>query len=280
MAVSAVNNTTAFSVFTNYTANTQNLRKSMGRMSTGIKSVADDGAGVAISERMRSQARSTAMARNNADNAISLLQTADGWLQKTNDMLARMHELAVEAGDGTKTSADKANISEEYGQLQDEIARVMSSASKFNGKALFDATFASGEATQIGAEAGQTLNIELKNLTKGNTTDKVDGTVSWGSVIDSAELSVTTVSLDNIAGAIDHVSTLRASVGAQQSRLENTRAGLLSYEDNLRNAESRVRDVDMARESQELTKNQILTQVSNAMLAQANGLGQNVLQLI
>ena len=114
MSISAVNNTTAFSVYTSDSNNMAGLTKSMTRLSTGLKSVMDDGAGVAISDRMRSQARSNAMARSNADNAISLLQTADGWLQQTSNMLSRMHELSIEAADGTKTAEDRVNVQTEF----------------------------------------------------------------------------------------------------------------------------------------------------------------------
>jgi len=284
MAISAVNNTTAFSVFTSYTASVNGLTSSMTRMSTGVKSVMDDGAGVAISERMRSQSRSTAMARNNADNAISLLQTADGWLQKTNDMLARMHELGIEAQDGTKSTADKSNIQTEYKAMQDEISRITSSAAKFNGKSLFNSNFSSAVGTQVGADANQTIGITLKDLTSSATV-AVSGSVTWGSVITGkdtgAQLSVASATtLANVSGAIDMISKTRASVGALQNRFNHTRGALLTYEDNLRSAESRVRDVDMARESAELTKYQILSQVGNAMLAQANQIPSGVLQLL
>ncbi len=281
--ISAVNNTAAFSVFTSYSTNMDKLSNSMTRLSTGVKTVADDGAGVAISERMRSQARSTAMARNNADNAVSMMQTADGWLQKVNDMLGRMHELAIEAQDATKGTEDVTNIKTEFQALQAEIARITdgtNGAAKFNGKALFDTTFESGDSTQIGADTGQTISLTLDNL-QASSSDTVGNSVEWGSVIDSTDVSVSgTNTIRDIANAVDHVSKLRASVGAQLSRLDNTRGGLLTYEDNIRAAESRIRDVDMARESAEMTKYQILSQVGNAMLAQANMQGAGVLQLL
>jgi len=288
MAIGAINNPTAFSVYSNYVSSSNSLQKSMSRMSTGTKSVVDDSAGVAISERMRSEARSTSMARNNVENGISVLQTADSWLQRTNDMLARMHELAVEANDGTKTSSDRANIQQEFGQLQSEIKRIGDSAAKFNGSSLFDTTYSAGRSTQVGASSGQTLSITLANLQSSSTVN-VNGTtgvgsVNWNQILDSGTTKVTSGSastaITNIHSAINFIASKRASIGGQQSRMEHTRAGLLSYEDNLRAAESKVRDVDMARESSEMTKNQILSQVGNAMLAQANQLGGSVLQLI
>ena len=126
MSLQVFNNTAAFNVWTNFTGNSMGLSKSMNRLASGTIGTADDPSGVGISERMRSQARNVAMARNNVDNATSLLQTADSWLQKINDMLSRMSELAIEGGDGTKTTEDKANIDIEFTQLQDEITRITS----------------------------------------------------------------------------------------------------------------------------------------------------------
>jgi len=267
--VGAINNTTAFSVYTSFASNSTSLGKSMTRLSTGVKSVVDDGAGVGISEGMRSQARSTAMARNNVENGISLLQTADGWMQRMSDMLGRMHELAVESNDGTKTDSDRDNIQAEFGQLQSEISRIVDSAAKFNGQSLLGGTFNAGVATQVGADSGQTIDISIASLSN-----------ILGSVTDVSVAANASTMISVLQNKIDTVAQTRASVGGLQSRFENTRAGLLSYEDNIRAAESKIRDVDAARESSEMTKHQILTQVSNAMLAQANQLPGSVLQLI
>ena len=126
MALAVNNNTTAFNVWSNFSSNAVNMRKSMGRLSTGVKTVGDDPSGVGISERMRSQSRNVSMARANVDNSLSLLQTADSWMQKMNDMLGRMSELSIEAGDGTKTTEDKGNIETEFKELQKELTRVTS----------------------------------------------------------------------------------------------------------------------------------------------------------
>jgi flagellin len=271
MAVGTVNNPTAFSVYSNYSSSSTSLQKSMSRLSSGVKSVVDDGAGVGISERMRSQADSTSMARNNVENAISVLQTADGWMQEVNDTLSRMHELAIESNDATKTDTDRTNINAEFGQLQEEITRIVSTAAKFNGKNLLDGTM--NTATQVGADSGQTITL------------KVDSLASVTQMISNASGGVATASaavdqISKLQTQIDNVSKARASVGGLQSRFEHTRSGLLTYEDNIRAAESKVRDVDMARESSEMTKSQILTQVGNSMLAQANQLPQSVLKLL
>ncbi len=306
------NNPQAFSVFTNLTNNVTGMKKAMGHLSTGVKQVVDDASGVAISERLRVQARNSETARTNVDNSISLTQTADAWMQKINDALGRMSELAISAGDGTKSQADKANIQVEFAQMQDEIARITSkntAAAKFNGLYLFrggngvavttgDAVGGGNFSVQIGADNAQTLNLSLKDLQVTNTetigtvttytydaSHAVTGSsrtgVQWASIIDSTKLSASSSNVvGKLATAVDHIADGRASIGAQQSRLEQTRSGLLSYEDNIRAAESKIRDVDFARESADFAKFQILSQVGNAMLAQANQIPAQALQLI
>ena len=312
MGMAVNNNTSAFSIWSNFSANTMKMSQSMSRLSTGVKTVLDNPSGVGISERMRSQARNTSAARGNVDNSISMLQTADSWMQKINDMLARMSELAIEAGDGTKTDSDKANIQIEFKELQAEINRITSkstAAAKFNGLYLFrggngqaivssDGVETGNITVQVGPDTGQTLDLNLKNLQVTNTevigtlvdysydssnvvTSSTRTVVTWSSIVDSQDLSVSsTSSIGKLSKAIDFISNARANNGAQQNKLEHTRSGLLSYEDNLRAAESKIRDVDMARESTQFAKFQILNQVSNAMLAQANQLPQSVLQLL
>lgn len=294
MAITVANNTQAFGIWSNFTNNTTQMRKAMNHLSTGTKQVVDDPSGVGISERMRSQAKNVAMARQNVDNGLSMLQTADSWMQKINGMLSRMSELSIEAGDGTKTATDKTNIQTEFKELQDEISRVTSgstSAAKFNGLYLFrggdgvtvgSAGQESGSISmQVGPDASQTVKLSLLNLDKTSSKD-INGGVTWGSIIDSSKgFSVNNSNaIATLSKAIDHISNQRATNGAQQNRLENTKSGLLSYEDNLRAAESKIRDVDMARESTMFQKYQILNQVSNSMLAQANQLPGQVLQLV
>ncbi len=305
-------NTAAFNVWTSYTNNVGNMKKAMGHLSTGVINVVDDPAGIGISERMRAQAAGTAMARNNVDNGVSMVQTADGWLQKINDMLSRMSELSIEANDGTKSAVDKSNVQTEFKQMQSEITRITSkytSAAKFNGLYLFrggtgvalttgDQVGSGNITVQIGADINQTVNISLANLQVTNTalvgtvttyiyntaniaTSSTQTKIQWASIIDTGKLSVTSGdAVGKIASAIDFVANSRASMGAQQKRLEMTKGALLSYEDNLRAAESKIRDVDMARESTVFSKFQILTQASNSMLAQANRLPQGVLTLL
>ena len=304
------NNSAAFNVWTSYTQNVTNLQSSMQKLSTGVISNTDDPAGIGISERMRAQYKGTAMARQNTENGISLLQTADAWLQKINDQLSRMKALSIEAN-GISSATDKANIQTEFKAMQEEITRITSkytAAAKFNGLYLFrggngvavlsaDTVQTGNISVQIGADVDQGIQLSLSDLQVSNTdvigtvsTYTYSGTsvtasnhdsVSWASIIDISKMSVSSTSaIGKIDKAIDFVANARASMGAQQTRLEQTRSGLLSYEDNLRAAESKIRDVDMASESTNFTKYQILTNAANAMLAQANQLPSSVLQLL
>ncbi|MCM8532681.1 MAG: hypothetical protein NE330_16055 [Lentisphaeraceae bacterium] len=312
MSLAVNNNTTAFGVWSNFSSNAANVKKAMGQLSTGVKNVVDNPSGVGISERMRSQARNVSSARSNVENSLSMLQTADSWMQKINDMMGRMSELGIEAGDGTKTAGDKENIQTEFKELQNEIERITSkstAAGKFNGLYLFRGgngvavTSGDGVGTgsvnvQIGADTGQNVDLTLKDLQVTNTevigttvsysynsdnvtTGSTRADVTWSSMIDSSKMSVTSSDVvGKLAKAIDFIANARATNGSQQARMEQTRSGLLSYEDNLRAAESKIRDVDMARESTDFAKYQILNQVSNAMLAQANQMPQAVMQLV
>ncbi len=308
------NNSAAFNVWTNYTENSSNMKASMSKLSTGLISATDDPAGIGISERMRAQYKGTAMARQNTDNAISLMQTADAWLQKISDQVSRMKALSIENA-GVMSSADKENVQIEFKAMQEEITRITSkstAAAKFNGLYLFrggngvavitgDTVQTGNVSVQIGADVGQGINLTLADLQFTNT-DSIgtvstysygsDGTdtspsasthtsVTWASVIDVTKMSAGSADgVGKLDLAINFVANARASMGAQQKRLENTRSGLLTYEDNLRSAESKIRDVDMARETTLFTQYQVLTNASNAMLAQANQLPSSVLQLI
>ncbi len=312
MAMAVNSNSTVFTVFTHYTYNIDKMKKSMSRLSTGTRTVIDDPSGVGISERMRAQIRSSAMSRNNVENGLSLLQTAEAWLQKISDMLSRMQELAVEANDGTKSQNDIDNVQEEFKELQTEITRITSrnaAAAKYNGLFLFrggngrgirlgDAINTGSITIHIGPDLGQQMHLELNDLQVNNTqaigtvstytyssNNSVKGsthtTVTWASVIDSEKMSVTSTStVGKISKAIDHVADSRADLGAQQSHLVETRSGLMTYESNLRSAESKIRDVDIARESTKFAKNQILVQVGTAMLAQAQRLPEMAMQLL
>jgi len=304
-------NDAAYSVWTSYTQNVGNMKASMKKLSTGMISNTDDPAGIGISERMRAQIKGVQMSQSNAANAVSLLQTADSWLQQVNDQVSRMKSLSIEAK-GITSTTDKANIQTEFKSLQNEVTRITSeytSAAKFNGLYLFrggngvavttgDAVKTGNVTVQIGADINQNVDLSLKDLQVTNTatigtvhsytydtsyalTASSHTGVSWGSVINQNKMSVSSTDVvGKLDVAIDFIANARASMGAQQKRVQYTQAGLLSYSDNLTSAESQIRNVDMASETTQFTKYQVLTNASNAMLAQANQLPQSVLQLL
>jgi flagellin len=249
----------------------------MSKLSSGLKiqSAVDGPADLAISERMRAQYRNSAAAAVNIENDISFVQTADSWLQKVHDMLGRMAELAVSSNDGTKSSTDRANLNKEYLELRKEISRITTGANcaaKYSGLKLFST---GGVSIQVGPDSGQLFEGSSINL-------QTNAAGTWGSVFD---VSIGTQSAANVAvakmnSAIDYISSKRAVLGAEQSRMTHTLEGLRSYEENIRASESRIRDVDVAKETTSYSKYQILTQVGTAMLAQANAMPQGVLQLL
>jgi flagellin len=262
-----LNNTPAFNVWKNYTENVSSLRQSMSRLSSGLKiqTAADDPAGLAISQRLRTQASNSAMAEQNIQNALSYSQTADSWLQKIHDILGRMGELAVSANDDTKSSTDKENLSTEFVQMTAELSRISADGS-YNTKKLFDG---SDVTMQIGPDNNQTFTLPTMNL---STTELI-------SVI-AITMADDPNAISFVNTAVDDISAARASLGARSSRLKTVLAGLTAYEANIRGAESQVRDVDMAKEATSFSKYSILTQVGTAMMGQANALPQSVLKLI
>jgi flagellin len=287
-----LNNAPAFSVWRSYTNNVSHLRGSMSRLSSGLKieNASDDPAGMAISERLRAQSRNSAAAGQNIENMLSYTQTADSWLQKLHDIMGRMGELAVSANDETKSPSDLANLQQEFEQMQKEIQRITTgptAAGQYNGNALFQGQ---DVTLQVGPDFEQTFTKSSINLTTGEAASigkfgAGSTTVTWGSLIDDNELSIGVQSAAEAAVAklnlgVDYISQKRAVMGAQSARMKHTLQGLRTYEDNIRSAESQVRDVDVAKEATEFSKYQILTQVGTAMLAQANALPQGVLQLI
>jgi flagellin len=269
MSLRIQNNIEAFNAHRQLVGTSTKLSKSMERLSSGyrINRASDDAAGLAISEKLRAQISSLAQAQRNANDAISLVQTAEGALAEVHSMLQRVRDLAIQFNNGTLSTSDKASITSEITQLSAEIARI-GSDTKFNGINLL-----SGGASitfQAGAEDGQTLvvsAITLFNASNGK--------------IDPAILNFSgTVILASIDAAIENVSTTRSEFGSIQNRLEHTLNSLATYQENLQASESRIRDVDMAAEMVEFTKLQILQQAGTSMLAQANQTPQSVLSLL
>lgn len=259
--------------------NTASSAKNLEKLSSGLRinRAGDDAAGLSISEKMRGQIRGLAMAQKNAQDGISLIQTAEGALTETHSILQRMRELTVQAGNlATNESEDLTAIQDEIDQLISELDGI-SERTEFNGKKLLNGDFASGASDlifQIGANAGQQISLNIDQMDAATLgVDTVDvSAFSSGTDFDTA--------IASIDAAIKTVSDQRSALGATQNRLEHTINNLGAAEENLTAAESRIRDVDMAKEMMEFTKNNILTQAAQAMLAQANQQPQGVLQLL
>lgn len=254
--------------------NTVNAGKSMEKLSSGLRinRAGDDAAGLAISEKMRGQIRGLEQAGRNAQDAISLIQTAEGALNETHSILQRMRELAVQASNDTNSETDRDAIGKEITELKKEINRI-ASQTQFNTKNLLTGS-ASSLTFQIGANNDQTISLSIATMTvTGLSVDSV-------SITKSTSASSITGMIETIDTAINEVSTERAKLGAYQNRLEHTIANLGTSAENLTAAESRIRDVDMAKEMMAFSKNNILAQAAQAMLAQANQQPQGVLQLL
>jgi flagellin len=246
----------------------------MERLSSGkrINSAKDDAAGLAIASSMTSSIRGMSVAIRNANDGISLAQTAEGALGEVNNMLQRVRELAVQAANGTYQSGDRDNIQTEVAALQSQITDVVTKT-KFNGNTLFSATStATSFAIQTGVNSGDTTSISVGGLDKVAaayvSTVKVDTAANAGSTITAAD------------AALAQINTVRASLGASQNRLEASVNVLTANVNNLSEARSRIEDTDFSVESAALAKSQILSQASTAMLAQANQSQQNVLSLL
>jgi flagellin len=275
MSLRIFNNTEAQNAHRQLQANSLAMSRTMEKLSSGLRinRAADDAAGLAVSEEMRTTIRGLNMASRNALDGVSLVQVADGALSGVNDMLQRMRELAVEAANGTYTNTQRANIDSEVQSLMAEINRVASDT-EFNGIQILSgsvSTAVSAVTLQVGADSGQTIAFTIATMT---TTQL--GIVGLA-ISTAASASAAIASLD---AAIRVVNTTRSDVGAIQNRLEQTISRLNLTSENTQAAESRIRDADMASEMIEYTKRQILSQSGTAMLAQANQAPQNVLQLL
>ncbi|MEG7334881.1 flagellin Hag [Bacillus inaquosorum] len=298
-------NIAALNTLNRLSSNNNASSKNMEKLSSGLRinRAGDDAAGLAISEKMRGQIRGLEMASKNSQDGISLIQTAEGALTETHSILQRVRELVVQAGNtGTQDTTDLGAIQDEIDSLVEELgggtnANGISDRTEFNGKKLLNGDFNSTDGKeltfQIGANGGQQLSVHIEDMS-AKAIGKVDETsgalVSGKSVQDINVKNFETIKAsedggfnDQLAivdGAINTVSKQRSELGAVQNRLEHTINNLGASGENLTAAESRIRDVDMAKEMSEFTKNNILSQASQAMLAQANQQPQNVLQLL
>ncbi|MBM7866671.1 flagellin [Heliobacterium gestii] len=247
------------------------MNKSLERLSSGLRinRAGDDAAGLAISEKMRGQINGLNQAVRNSQDAISLIQTAEGALNETHSILQRMRELSVQASNDTNVTADRNAIKTEINELQSELNRI-ANTTEFNTQKLLSGGFSS-KTFLIGANSGQTITISITGVTATKLS------VNSICVSDSSHAQNAITSVNN---AIATVSTMRSKLGAWQNRLEHTIANLNVAAENLQAAESRVRDVDMASEMSNFTRTQILSQAGTSMLAQANQKPQGVLSLL
>lgn len=250
--------------------------KSTEKLSSGYKinRAADDAAGLSISEKMRSQIRGLNKASSNAQDGVSLVQTAEGALNETHSILQRMNELATQAANGTNTSVDRSAIRAELDQLTSEINRIQSTT-QFNTMNLLDGTFSGKDKKmklQVGALSGQSIDFSIANMCATKIGLRTTLSVSTFSKAGSY--------MEAVQGAIEVVSKQRSAMGAIQNRLEHTIANLDTTSENTQSAESRIRDTDMASEMVTYSKNNILAQAGQSMLAQANQSTQGVLSLL
>jgi flagellin len=256
------------------------MATSLQRLSSGLRinSAKDDAAGLAISERFTAQIRGLEQANRNANDGISMLQTAEGALDEVGNMLQRMRELAVQAANGTVSNADKKSLDDEFTELRDEIVRI-TDTTEFNGTSLLGAN--ASVNFQVGFENGSNNQIKISflDLAAANIASGGIASIALGSFGISTAGSASTA-LGRLDAAIDAISAKRADFGAKQNRLESTVRNNASIIENQSAARSRTMDADFAAETANLTRAQILQQAGTAMLAQANAIPQNVLSLL
>jgi flagellin len=247
--------------------------KSTEKLSSGyrVNRAGDDAAGLAISEKMRNQIRGLDKASTNAQDGISLIQVAEGALNETHSILQRMNELATQAANDTNTSTDRTAIQNEMDQLTSEINRIQSTT-QFNTMNLIDGSY-TGKNLQVGSLSGQKIEIDISNMNASSLGVKA-------SAMQVSSFTSAGASMKKIQSAIDLVSSQRAKLGAVQNRLEHTIANLDTASENTQSAESRIRDTDMAKEMVNYSKNNILAQAGQSMLAQANQSTQGALSLL
>ncbi len=259
------------------------IMKNIEKLSSGerINRAGDDASGLAVSEKMRSQIRGLNQASRNIENGVSFIQTTEGYLQETTDILQRVRELAVQSANGIYSDEDRMQIQVEVSQLVSEVDRIASQA-QFNGMNMLTGRFGTGSDSvmqfQIGANMDQNTRVFIGTMTAQALGLKgAQGTEEQITITDPEQANAT---LGTVDAALLTVTKQRADLGAYQNRFEMAANGVNIAAENIQSAESRIRDTDMASEMVNFTKNQILTQSGTAMLAQANAQSQNVLALL
>lgn len=262
--------------------NTANIQKTAEQLSSGmrINSAKDDASGLAVSEKMRSQIRGLNQASRNVMNGVSMLQTAEGYMQSTTDILQRIRELAVQSANGIYSDEDRAMLQTEVEQLVSEVDRISQTA-EFNGMTLLSGRFAEdGIKLQVGANVDQNFVVKLGNMSASALGLKGTGQDGTEQSISLADPETANMALATVDEALKTVNKNRADIGASMNRMEMTKRGIDVASENLTASESRIRDADMAKSITEHVKNQILQQASVSLLSQANTNSQNVLALL
>lgn len=287
MALTINTNMQSLNAQRNLGTSQSSLSTSMQRLSSGLRvnSSKDDAAGLAIADRMNTQVRGMNVAIRNANDAISLSQTAEGGLGKIGDAFQRMRELAVQSANGTNKAEDRANLQAEFAELQAEVTRLVDST-QFNGMAVLKSTAATTFQVGAGTTADQRIAITATDLsaaasaTVTATTAYVAGTPATGTGIGGADATAATAAINAIDAALTQVTTERAKFGAAQNRFESVVANLQISSENQSAARGRIMDADFASETANLSRAQVLQQAGTAMVAQANQLPQGVLALL
>jgi flagellin len=284
MSLRIQNNIEAFNTHRQLQVSSEAASHSMEKLSSGyrINRAADDAAGLAISEKMRGQIGGLAQAQRNAQDGISMVQTAEGSLNEVHSMLHRVRDLKTQFDNGTLNTDDQDAIASEVYQIAQEVKDI-STQTKFNGKALFGSGVSFN--FQVGANNGEKITLSSVDLGAAIGTSGTGGLQELTAISDAAaaKTALSTGALSSVSvidDAIKNVSTARANFGAVQNRLEHRLTNLATYQENLTASESRIRDVDMASEMTNFTKLNILQQAGTSMLAQANQAPQNVLSLL
>jgi len=279
MAISLLTNVASLNAQKNLSATQSALSASIGRLSSGmrINTASDDAAGLGISENLKSDLRSLGQAQRNANDGVSMSQVAEGSMNEMAGIVTRMRELSVQSANATLGTTERGYIQTEFGQLRNEVNRI-SAVTEFNGQKLIDGSASAGLSFQIGKDNSANDRISM-SITKLTT-----------STLGSASLHIASATLSTVTGArnamavfdkaIEQLSTARSKVGAVQNRMVVTISNLSTAQENLAAANSRIRDVDVASESSQLTKSQILSQAGVAVLSQANQLPQSALSLL
>jgi flagellin len=284
MGLRIQNNVEAFNTHRQLTATASAASKSMEKLSSGyrINRAADDAAGLGISEKMRGQIGGLAQAQRNAQDGISLVQTAEGALSEVHSMLQRVRDLKVQSNNGTLDANDQNSIASEVLEISKEVKSILDDT-QFNGKTVFGST--DSFTFQVGANDSETISIAATNLTLSGAAGGLSSLTQLAgaaavSLVATAVSSGSLGAISDIDTMIENVSKQRGQYGATQNRLEHRLANLATYQENLTASESRIRDVDMASEMTKFTKLNILQQAGTSMLAQANQAPQGVLSLL